>query len=402
MGDMVLDSDGQSMGFSATYVQCCFRKFEEMMAAGVSQDLAPFRSRKARLRKADLDAFEAALPSSNPPKFCRFRLRPGQSIEHCNFTLYGYNALLDQVRNSLHVLHRLVPNLPALDFFVNVEEAACVASSRKASTVTDAFPVPVFVQAKPRKGCHGSVLMPWWAFLNMDWARRYPLSVRREGSKIPWHKRAARLFWRGSDTGCLLPGRCGLLSSKRSLARPSVLREPNQNRSCACQQWNLSTWHLFPRSRLVLLSSLYGAVDAKFTKDIVNEELAQAYKDAGLHVDEIVPPKEHLWYRFLMYVDGASFSDRLCWLLHSGAAIFRAESNLRVWLDRGLKPRVHYVPVKEDLTDLVDVVQWAQEHDTETEGVALAARRFAESELSLDAGIFYLYHLLSSYARLFE
>eukprot|EP00931_Biecheleriopsis_adriatica_P038317 TRINITY_DN21957_c0_g1_i1.p1 TRINITY_DN21957_c0_g1~~TRINITY_DN21957_c0_g1_i1.p1 ORF type:complete len:525 (+),score=92.60 TRINITY_DN21957_c0_g1_i1:98-1672(+) len=390
------------LGFTSDYVRCCFADLQAMirhssppawMASSVSQDMAHFHAKKARLRKADIDAFEASLSSSVRAKFCRFSIGQDGSINHCDFFVSRYFVLLEQVRNALHVLRRLTA-LPEVDFLVYVDEAACLGKRPLGDHLTNDFPVPVFVQAKPRRGCAGSILMPWWAFLNMDWARRYPTMLSKESAEIPWNKRAARLFWRGSDTGCLLPGACGLPRMRRG-------RSAEVNRTCDCSRWNISTWHLFPRSRLTMMSTMYSVVDAKFTKDIVHEDCSQAYKDGRMHVGEIVPPKDHLWYRYLMYIDGLSFSDRLCWLLHSGAAVFKAESNLRVWLDRGLRPRVHYVPIKEDLQDLVDVLRWAEENDAEVERIALAGQKFAEAELSLDASMYYLHYLLTSYAELF-
>lgn len=103
-----------------------------------------------------------------------------------------------------------------------------------------------------------------------------------------------------------------------------------------------------------------------------------------------------------MYVDGSSFSGRLCWILVSGVAVFRAVSPSLVWLDAGLAPGKHLVPVAGDLSDLVDLVHRVQGHSRVVEKIANEGRHFAWEHLSVDACFAYLHHLLRQYASLFE
>ena len=55
--------------------------------------------------------------------------------------------------------------------------------------------------------------------------------------------------------------------------------------------------------------------------------------------------------RYLAYVDGTSFSDRLFWLLLTDSLVFKAGSSIRVWLDAGLQAWTHYVPVHGNLSE---------------------------------------------------
>ena len=61
--------------------------------------------------------------------------------------------------------------------------------------------------------------------------------------------------------------------------------------------------------------------------------------------------KMHGIMRYLAYLDGTSFSDRLFWLLLTDSLVFRAGSSIRVWLDAGLDAWKHYVPVHGNLSD---------------------------------------------------
>jgi len=384
----------EPLGFTEQYARCCFARAqrlirgEEMapawMERGIEQDIGPWRHRGV-LHTAALDALEASLGENNRSLFCRFRLHASGAIEHCDFTESAFGTLLQTVNKVLHVLRELAP-LPPADFFVHADEALCMDWAGSGAGFE--LPVPVLAQAKPRSGCPAGLLMPWWATLSLDWSRRTAGQVMSQGLEVPWGRRAATLFWRGSDTGCLLPGGCAAPSAQG----PTV---------CSCSDWNLHTWPRFPRAKLALLSATYRAVDAKFTKDSVHAECRPAYLQSDLHVDQLVPPSGHLEYKYLMYVDGSSFSDRMYWLLLTGAVVMRQTSQLQVWLDPGLRPHSHFLPVQEDLGDLVDVLEWARGHDPECEGIAAEARRFARSDLSLDASLFYIHRLLGAYAGLF-
>lgn len=51
--------------------------------------------------------------------------------------------------------------------------------------------------------------------------------------------------------------------------------------------------------------------------------------------------------------------------------------------DAELEPWVHYVPIKEDLSDLEEKVLWARAHDAEVRAVAERGTRFARERLSM-------------------
>ena len=114
-----------------------------------------------------------------------------------------------------------------------------------------------------------------------EWTRRYRDRLEQASADVQWQDRDSLLFWRGSDTGCLLPG------AEISCAR-------------SCSEWNSTTWPLFPRSKLVLASSVFpGRIDAVFTKDTVHRECQDVYDSSGLRVGEIVPPEAHVLHKSL-------------------------------------------------------------------------------------------------------
>lgn len=383
---LVLDSaSSESLNFTERFVECCLPRLRDWapdaeavapqwMADQVASDLRAWERRGA-IGSEDLDAVEASLLGDDAHRFCRFRIR-GRRLLHCDFSKSGHTALLDAMRAALHVLLVIAP-LPNIDFLVNTDEFFCVAESHMQN-----LSVPVLVQAQP-EGC-GGVLVPWWANTQLAWTRLYASRMQATRLRHPWVDREPLLFWRGSDTGCLLPGGC-------------------ERGRCNCSQWTRSTWPTFPRSRLVLFSTLVpDRIDARYTKSTVHLDCEETYDSLGLRLDEIVAPEAHASKKFLAYIDGTSFSDRMYWLLHSGSLVFRAESQLHVWLDGGLRPWVHYVPVRENLTDLIDRLDWARGHDSRAAEIAAEAVRFAAEEVSLEGCLLYLLLVLRRLAAIFR
>jgi hypothetical protein len=64
-----------------------------------------------------------------------------------------------------------------------------------------------------------------------------------------------------------------------------------------------------------------------------------------------------------------------------------------LWVDHLLHDKVEYVSVKEDLSDLIEVIEWCKSHDDECRQIAENGRKFAEQAL------YYLY-VKDSFAKI--
>jgi hypothetical protein len=92
-------------------------------------------------------------------------------------------------------------------------------------------------------------------------------------------------------------------------------------------------------------------------------------------------------YRYLLDVQGKGYSSRLKLLLHSGRAVFVVRSPWSEYYYAQLSPWVHYIPVRENLTDLVDRLDWADNHSEEVATIAATAQAFARSHLTEKAAL---------------
>ncbi len=61
-----------------------------------------------------------------------------------------------------------------------------------------------------------------------------------------------------------------------------------------------------------------------------------------------------------------------------------------MWFSHLLKPYIHYVPVKSDLSDLIEKIQWCRDNDEKCKEISQEALKFYQTYLSRES-IFRLY-----------
>jgi hypothetical protein len=105
-------------------------------------------------------------------------------------------------------------------------------------------------------------------------------------------------------------------------------------------------------------------------------------------------------YKYVISVDGVSAAWRVTGLLASGALLIKQESPYFEHYYPLMKPWVHYVPVRFDLQDLVQKVQWAMAHDAEVQVIIANALRLSRTRLRQEDAQCYMWRALRSLADL--
>ncbi len=193
--------------------------------------------------------------------------------------------------------------------------------------------------------------------------------IPEANQKLSWDKKVAKTFWRGSTTG---------------------------------GHSTLATWDQLARAKLVLLSLDHPEeIDARFTNVAqCDPEIPHLMKEKGMVSGSVSRP-DHLKYKYLVDVDGNSCSyERYFWLLLSNSLVIKQVTPNIQWYYGGLEPYKHYLPVKADLSDLMEKIEWAREHDEEARLMAERATEFVRDNLSPEDTLLYLYLLLKEYASL--
>lgn len=86
-------------------------------------------------------------------------------------------------------------------------------------------------------------------------------------------------------------------------------------------------------------------------------------------------------FKYQINVDGTVAAYRMPYLLAGGGLVLKQQSPYYEHFYSQLVPWEHFVPVKRDLSDLVDRVKWARDNDDKAQQIAVNARNFANNNL---------------------
>lgn len=177
-----------------------------------------------------------------------------------------------------------------------------------------------------------------------------------EASKTySWSKKIEKIFWRGATTG---------------------------------GTYNLENYYKLCRLSLVMLSrSFPDLIDAKFI-DYANFSNDQS----GIYLYNIMirlfnnPGKlaetEHLEYKYLISVDGNTAAWlRVPWILCSNSILLKQESSFTQIFYDALEPYVNYVPLKKDLSDIFEKLEWLKINDDKAKIISENATAFCQKAL---------------------
>jgi glycosyltransferase involved in cell wall biosynthesis len=82
-------------------------------------------------------------------------------------------------------------------------------------------------------------------------------------------------------------------------------------------------------------------------------------------------------YKYLVDIGGIGFSGRLPYLLFSNRPLLLIDRDYVQYFYNDLEPYVHYVPVKQDLSDFIEKVRWMRNNEDKCKEIALNAQNFA-------------------------
>jgi lipopolysaccharide biosynthesis glycosyltransferase len=256
-----------------------------------------------------------------------------------------------------HFLLELAPELPDLEFLVNVQDHP-VTSIRS--------PLPVFSFSKiPSE--HADILYPAWAFweggpaLQVIPSWRWDLTRRDlldAGDALTWDEKKPAVFFRGSRTN--------------ETRDPYVLQS----------QKRPDLW------------------DVRYTLNQSQKQTGYVTEVLKLAPAETVSPRDHCAYRYLLNFDGVAASFRLKNVLACGGLVFYVEPKWVEFFYAKLVPGEHYVPLSLDVEEAARTVDALRADDARARRIARNGRDFIEKHLTLAHVRRYWLDLLRDYASL--
>jgi hypothetical protein len=214
-----------------------------------------------------------------------------------------------------------------------------------------------FCSSDPR-----AILVPDSDFFN---SRGYADARKLAATAPPWRERSDAIVWRGATRGF------GDIADEGM--SPGNLK-------------------LLPRTRMCLILKEVPRADGGFTHvaQSKNQEKDKTrLRRAGLLAGR-VPLPEWTRRRFAIDIDGNTNAwSNLFNRLLLGCCVIKvgSERDFRQWYYGDLVPWRHYVPVKPDMSDMVEKIEWCRSHPDEceaiaSEGQALAMAMTLERELA--------------------
>lgn len=122
------------------------------------------------------------------------------------------------------------------------------------------------------------------------------------------------------------------------------------------------------RCQLVYQYATSAIVNAKLTKLL--DQLPPVVDEIQLAGAELSQP-EMLAYKGIIMLEGNDIASGLKWALLSKSVVLMPKPRFTSWaMEELLEPWVHYIPLKEDLSDVEVMVQWMLDHQAEARRIS--------------------------------
>lgn len=120
--------------------------------------------------------------------------------------------------------------------------------------------------------------------------------------------------------------------------------------------------------------------------------------DPSLSPDKIYTPMTELAkYKYTLDIRGYGWTDRVKILLQLGRPVFLIDRPFREWYFDRLVPMKHFIPVKEDLSDLLEKYEYMEKHPDVYEGMTKAMAEFVGTYFATENILGYLKDIVLKY-----
>ena len=216
-----------------------------------------------------------------------------------------------------------------------------------------------------------------------DWARvkapegaffpKTPAKHYYNDFSTPWDKRKPTAVFRGGSTGC---GVTVETNPRLKVAYLSHITKKAKD-GFPLLDAGITNWNLRPRK-------------------IKGEKYLKTIEIATLPFGTVekLTPEQQSHFKYIIHIQGHVSAFRLSVELSMGSVVLVVDSPYKLWFQHLLKPYVHYIPIKEDLSDLLYLIEWCKSNDETCKTIAENAKLFYDTYLTKDGIFNYLESLL--------
>lgn len=343
-------------------------------------------SDKIKVRNGNILDFVKHISDLEKRNFNPKRVNSFTNTWFANNCLVRYEYPLSEGENNVtgikNMLEELCDNrrIPDIEFFVNRRDFPLITrngteayfhlwGSRNQPVVSHSYEKYIPILSMSGNENFGDFLIP----THEDWTRVQSFEGKwfsgscrsyNEEFSIPWEDKVPTAVFRGATTGC------GVNIDTNMRLKISKLSADQNLNSGNHLDAGITKWNLRPRKH----------VDSQFLQTIEINELP-----FGL-VEKLTPYEQSI-YKYIINIEGHVSAFRLSFELSMGSVILLVKSEWKIWFSDILKPYVHYVPVKGDLSDIFTQIDWCRAHDEECKQIAMNGKEFYNNYLLKD-GIF--------------
>lgn len=231
--------------------------------------------------------------------------------------------------------------------------------------------IPLFTFAADKKSKKNVCLFPdFEALRGIDINGLDINNLLEYSQRFPWEQKCNKMFFRGAATGKI------------------DLNEP-----------------FFGNDRVRLMYFSYDhpdLVEADFTV-IFDEPIVDLMKKLGKPIVSSMLVADHFHYKYLLDVDGNSSTYSRCrWILASNSVLLKVSSDFTQWYYKLLAPYENYIPVRQDLSDLLEIFDWLTQHDADAHAIAMNGQNLGKVAFTKENIDYYVCHLLKGYSEKIE
>ena len=121
-----------------------------------------------------------------------------------------------------------------------------------------------------------------------------------------------------------------------------------------------------------------GAIDVGFTGIPGDKKTHPMYEDVRKCAAPRMSLEDQLQNKYILSIEGNDVSTGLKWMMLSNSVVVMPQPSIESWFcESFLEPFVHYVPVKADLSDTEEVIEWCRDNDKTCAEIAQNGKNFA-------------------------
>lgn len=111
--------------------------------------------------------------------------------------------------------------------------------------------------------------------------------------------------------------------------------------------------------------------------------------------------EEMLKYKYLLSVEGNDVATNLKWAMYSDSLVIMPKPCVESWYTESmLEPWVHYVPVKDDFSDLLEIKKWCDANAETCKKIIQNANQYAEQFTNNDREVYLHKYVMGKYFEL--